>query len=168
MKNTQKIILSFVFVLGMAFLTHYFFVQRIESKERELASFSERNTTPQIKWEQKIADELSESTATQVSVKPNWQDLLVYEYLSGHYDVTVRQGQIEKMQLQPAMNGVRFQTKDFMEKFGHQIKSFATYKIERTSSNNEHVQLFDQTGSQAGSVQIQRDDKGLVKDISFQ
>lgn len=168
MKNTQKIILSFVFVLGMAFLTHYFFVQRIESKERELASFSERNTTPQIKWEQKIADELSESTATQVSVKPNWQDLLVYEYLSGHYDVTVRQGQIEKMQLQPAMNGVRFQTKDFMEKFGHQIKSFATYKIEKTSSNNEHVQLFDKTGSQAGSVQIQRDDKGLVKDISFQ
>jgi hypothetical protein len=169
MKNTQKILLSFAFVLGTAFITHYFFVQRIESQDsnRDVASFGERNSSPQIKWEQKVAEELSDSTTTQASVKPNWQDLLVYEYLSGQYDVVMRQGQIEKMQLQPSMNGVQFQTKDFIEKYGHQIKKFATYKIQ-TTNDVDQVQLFDQSGAAAGTVQIDRTDKGLVRNISFQ
>lgn len=172
MRNTQKIILSFIFVLGTAFLTHYFFIQRIETKDsetgRDVASFGERNSTPQIKWEQKIAEELSESTTLQASVKPSWHDLLVYEYLSGQYDVVVRQGQIENLKLQPSMNGVKFQTKDFIEKFGHKIKTFETYKIEPANQNDEQVQLFDKTGSVAGRVQVQRDDKGLVLNISIQ
>jgi hypothetical protein len=173
MKNTQKIILSFVFMLSTAFLTHYFFVKRLDSQSsesgRDLASFAERNSVPQIKWEQSVAEELSNSTTTQAAVtKPNWQDLLVYEYLSGHYDVIVRQGQIEALTLQSAMSGVRFQTKDFIEKYGHKIKNFTKYEIQRAAGNNEHVFLFDQSGGPAGLVQIQRDDKGLVQSIQIQ
>jgi len=176
MKNTQKIILSFIFVLGTAFLTHYFFAKQIESKERdsflaldrEVASVGERNSAPQIKWEQKVADDLSESTSTQASVKPQWQDLLVYGYLAGQYDIIVHQGQIQNLKLQPSMNGVKFQTKDFIEKFGHKIKIFVTYRIESENKNNDQVQLFDQTGSVAGLVQVQRDDKGLVQNITIQ
>lgn len=172
MKNTQKIILSFAFVLCTAFVTHFFFVQRIASKDvdsgRDVASFGERNSSPQIKWEQSIADELSNSTTTQTAVtRPNWHDLLVYEYLSGQYDVVVGQGHIEAFKLQPSMAGVKFQTKDFIEKYGRKMKTFATYKIQRTADNNEQVQLFDQSGGSAGIVQIQRDDKGLVQNISI-
>ncbi len=173
MRNIKKIVLSFTFVVGTAFVTHYFFVQRIENQDsnRDVASFGERNSSPQIKWEQKVAEELSESTTTQASVKPNWQDLLVYEYLSGQYDVVIRQGQIEKMQLQPSMTGVQFETKEFIEKYGHQIKKFATYKIQTNpdgDAKNENVQLFDQSGGAAGVIHIQRTDKGLVQNISFQ
>jgi hypothetical protein len=170
MKNTQKIILSFVFVLATAFITHYFFVQKIESEDsnRDVASFGERNSSPQIKWEQKVADELSESNATQSAVKPNWQDLLVYEYLSGQYDVVVKQGQIEKMNLQPSMSGVVFKTQDFIERYAKKIKTFASYKIDSSQSKNEIVMLFDQQGNSAGSIQIDRNDKGLVQSISIQ
>ncbi len=173
MKNIQKILLSFGFVISTAFITHYFFVQRIESKSsdslRDVASFGERNSTPQIKWEQTIAEELSNSTTTQAAVtKPNWHDLLVYEYLSGQYDLVIQQGQVEALKLQPSMNGVKFQTKDFIEKYGRKMKTFATYKIESVSGNDERVQLFDQSGGAAGIVQIQRNDKGLVQNINIQ
>lgn len=168
MRNSQKIILSFLFVLITAFLTHYFFVQRIESKDRQIASFAERNTAPQIKWEQKMAEELASSTGTHVSVKPNWQDLLVYEYLSGQYNVSVRQGQIEKLELQNSMTGVKIQTKDFVEKYVRQMKSFANYKIELENPQSELVLLFDSEGGRAGALRIERNDQGRVQNISVQ
>lgn len=172
MKNTQKIILSFAFVLGIAFFTHYFFVQRIETKEngtdRDVASFGERNSGPQIKWEQKIAEELSDSKTTQASVKPNWHDLLVYEYLSGQYDISVHQGRIEKMQLQSTMSGVKFMTKDFIEKYGRKMKNFVTYKIDSENAHLEVVRLYDQQGADAGTVKIERSDEGLVQNILIQ
>ncbi len=168
MKNSQKIILSFVFVLVTAFLTHYFFVQRVESKDRDIASFGERNSTPQIKWEQKVAEELANSAGTQVSAKPNWHDLLVYEYLSGQYNVSVKQGHIEKLELQPSMTGVKIKTKDFVEKYGRQMKTFANYKIESENPQSELVLFFDQQGGRAGVMRIERNDKGLVQNISIQ
>lgn len=172
MKNTQKILLSFLFVVGTAFLTHYFFVQRIESKDkgdnRDVASFGERNSMSQIKWEQTLADDLATSTTTQTSVKPSWHDLLVYEYLSGQYDVVVKQGQIEKLKLQPAMNGVKFQTSEFVEKYGRKIKNFATYKLDSADKKNETVQFFDQQGASAGLIKIERNDDGLVQNITVQ
>ena len=168
MKNTQKIILSFVFVVGTAFMTHYFFVQRIESKDRDVASFGERNSMSQIKWEQTLADDLASSTTTQTSVKPSWHDLLVYEYLSGQYDVVVRQGQIETLKLQPSMMGVKFNTSEFVEKYGRKIKNFATYKVDASDKKNETVQFYDQQGTSAGLIKIERNDEGLVQNIVVQ
>ena len=173
MKNAQKIILSFIFVLSTAFITHYFFVQRIDAKatgaDRDLASFAERNSAPQIRWEQKIADELSESASTQAAVtKPSWHDLLVYEYLSGQYDIVVKQGQIEALRLQPSMTGVQFKTTEFIEKYVHKMKKFATYKIQTSDQNNQNIELFDLSGSTAGHIQIQRNDDGLVQNILIQ
>jgi hypothetical protein len=168
MKNTQKIILSFVFVIAISFVTHYFFVERIETKDRELASFAERSSVPQIKWEQKIAEELSSSATTQGAVKPSWQDLMVYEYLAGQYDVVVKQGHIEKMQLQPSMSGVKFQTQEFIEKYVRKMKTFSRYQTEFQNSNSEVIEFFDQQGASAGRLKIDRDDKGLVQVISLQ
>lgn len=168
MKNSQKIMISFGFVLVTAFLTHYFFVQRVETKDREIASFGERNSTPQIKWEQKVAEELASSEGTQVSVKPSWHDLLVYEYLAGQYNISMRQGQIEKLELQSSMKGVKIKTKDFIEKYGRQMKTFASYKIESENPQSEIVMFFDQQGGNAGTVRIERNDQGLVQNISIQ
>ncbi len=175
MRNSKKIILAFVAVLAIAFLTNFFFVQKFSTDSttgRQTASFGERNSTSQIKWEQKLAEEISrnanESRAVQVAQKPNWQDLLIYEYLGGEYDLSVQQGQIEKLRVQENREGVRFNTKDFVEKYGHKIKNFSSYKILTVDGATERIELQDQAGQSAGHMLIERNDQGRVQSVVFQ
>ena len=168
MKNTQRIILSFVFVLGIAFFTHFFFVQRIENQNRDVASFGERNSSGQIKWEQKVAEELAGTGSVQGSQKLSWHDALVYEYLAGQYSVDIKQGHIQKLELQGQMDGVRFTTKEFIDKFGPKIKNYSQYKINQLDQTTEKVELVDSVGHPAGAFVIQRNDQGRVQSISVQ
>ncbi len=168
MKNTQRIILSFVFVLGIAFLTHFFFVQRVENQNRGVASFGERNSTGQIKWEHKVAEELAQQNQFQGSQKVSWHDSLVYEYLAGQYNIDIKQGQIQRLELQGQMDGVRFKTEEFVEKYGPKMKNYAKFKINKVDALTEKVELTDASGAAAGSFVIQRNDQGRVQAISIQ
>ena len=167
--------ISFVSVLVLAFLTHYFFVQKFsddQSVDRQTASFGERNSASQIKWEQRLAEEISrdggQNGSVKFSQKPNWQDLLVYEFLGGEYDLTVQQGQIEKLRVQENRNGIKFSTKEFVEKYGHKIKNFSTYKIVTVDGATERIELQDQSGQSAGHMLIERNDQGRVQSVVFQ
>jgi hypothetical protein len=159
----MKIILSLVAIIATAFLTHHFFISRLDHSGREVAAFSERNNAGQIKWEHKVAGELaSNKDKIQASVKPNWQDQLAYEFFMGQYDISAESGQIQKISLQKSMNGVNFNSDQFMEKFGHQIKTYSSYKKSQTDDKIEVIDLFDSSGLLAGSFHIVRNQDGKV------
>lgn len=165
MKTNTKIIFSLATVLVTAFLTHYFFISKIDETGREVAAFSERNNPQQIKWEQTVAEELSKKSngqKLQNSVKPSWQDQLAYEFFRGQYDISVDDGQINKISLQNSMDGVNFTADEMIEKFGHQLKSFSTYKKNQISAKTESVNLFNDQGVVVGSFEIVRADDGRV------
>ncbi|MBC7752907.1 MAG: hypothetical protein H7Z71_01635 [Moraxellaceae bacterium] len=159
----MKIILSLVAIVATAFLTHHFFISRLDNSDREVAAFSERNNAGQIKWEHQVAGELaSNKDKIQASVKPNWQDQLAYEFFKGQYDISAESGQIQKISLQKSADGVTFSADQFMEKFGHQIKNYSTYKKNQTDGKTEIIDLFDNSGLLAGSFHIIRNDDGRV------
>lgn len=159
----MKIILSLVAIVATAFLTHHFFISKLDNSGREVAAFSERNNAGQIKWEHQVAGELaSNKDKIQASVKPNWQDQLAYEFFMGQYDISSESGQIQKISLQKSMNGVTFSADQFMEKFGRQLKPYSSYKINRTDEKTEIIDLFDNSGLLAGSFHIIRNDDGRV------
>lgn len=169
MKNVTKIILSFVFVVGISFLTHFMFVKNIQQSEgRQVANFGERDSAGQIKWEQKIAQELSNGAGyTQSATKPSWHDLLVYEYLAGRYNVSMTQGQVQTILLQDAAIGINFKTKEFVETFGRKIKTFSSYRLNQLDGSTEEISLIDQSGQGAGSFTIKRNDQGLVQAVDI-
>ncbi len=159
----MKIILSLVAIVATAFLTHHFFISKLDNSGREVAAFSERNNAGQIKWEHKVAQDLATNKdKIQASVKPNWQDQLAYEFFMGQYDISAESGQIQKISLQKSANGVNFSSDQFMEKFGHQIKAYSTYKKSQTDDKTEVIDLFDNSGLLAGSFHIVRNEDGKV------
>ncbi len=165
----MKIILSLIVILACAFFTHHFFIAKLDSSDREVAAFSERNNAGQIKWEQKIAGELSNNKEKiQASVKPNWQDQLAYEFFMGQYDISTESGQIHKISLQKSMGGVSLSSDQFIAKFGHQLKDFASYKKNQKDGQTEVIDLFDKTGAVSGSFQIIRNDDGKVVEFTVQ
>jgi hypothetical protein len=163
----MKIILSLSFVVLTAFLTHQFYVLKLNQNEagREVAAFNERNSDHQVKWEQNIAHELSNSKEhVQVAVRPNWQDQMSYEFLQGQYDVVSENGQIQKLVIQDSKSGIIFNAKDFMSQFGPQIRLYDSYQISK-NLNRETINLYDKSGQAAGSFEITRDDKGYVTEV---
>lgn len=166
----MKIILSFVVVIVSAFLTHQLFISKIDdSQNRDVANFAERNSAGQIQWEHQVADELAQNKAgVQVAVRPNWQDQLAYEFFMGQYDISLNGGQIQKITLQKSMRGVPLSTDQFIKKYGHQLKDFATYKRQQIDSQTETVDLFDKTGLTSGRFQIIRNDEGRVIEFLVQ
>lgn len=166
---SMKIILSLALVVVSAFLTHYFFINKLESTDnRGVAAFSERNNAQQIKWEHQVAEELADNKAqVQVAVRPNWQDQLAYEFFMGQYDITFDRGQIQKISLQKSMNGVSFTADQFMEKFGRQMKDFASYKKTQSDSKTENINLYDKAGTAVGGFQIIRDENGKVTEFTI-
>lgn len=162
----MKIILIIGFLIGAAFLTDHFLISKMNQSDREVAAFGERNTDQQIKWEQNIANELSKNKENvQVSVKPNWQDQMMYDFLKGQYDVKIKDGQLEKLTLQSSQEGVNFAVQDFIQKFGSQLKSYESYQISKNSSEQEVVNFFSKTGEKSGSLEIMRNNKGQVQEI---
>lgn len=159
----MKIILSLVAIVATAFLTHHFFISKLDNSGREVAAFSERNNAGQIKWEHKVAADLATNKdKIQASVKPNWQDQLAYEFFMGQYDISSESGQIQKISLQKSMNGISFSADQFMSKFGHQIKDYTSYKKSQTDDKTEVIDLYDKSGLLAGSFHIVRNEDGKV------
>lgn len=159
----MKIILSLVAILVTAFLTHHFFISKLNDSDRDVAAFSERNNANQIKWEHAVAEDLSKNKeGLQNSIKPNWQDQLAYEFFRGQYDISVNDGQIQKISLQKSMNGVTFTAEQFLEKFGHQMKDFATFKKNQIDAKTESISLYNGSGAVAGTFEIVRNEDGRV------
>ena len=176
MKNSKQIIVSMLFVVGIAFSTHYFFISQMETQnsdsDRGLASFGERNSSGQIKWEQNVAKEISSDLESQNQLqKPTlmgWQDKLVYEFLRGKYNVEIKQGFIEKLTLQDQENGIELNVDQFMKTYGSQLKNYKQYELKKVDALNENIELYDQSGQAAGLISITKDDQGRVVTITIQ
>ncbi len=165
----MKAVLSLGGILLVAFVTNHFFISKIDQTDRGVANFSERNNPKQIKWEHQVAADLAANKeSVQASVKPNWQDQLVYEVLMGQYDIQTQNGMIQKISLQQSMQGVSVTTQQFVERFGKKIKDFDSYKINKVSSSEEQVQLFDKAGSSSGSFSIKRNESGRLINFDIQ
>ena len=176
MKNSNQIIVSLLFVVGIAFSTHYFFIGQMKNQnsdsDRGLASFGERNSSGQIKWEQNVAQEISSDLENQNQLqKPTlmgWQDKLVYEFLRGKYNVEIKQGSIEKLTLQDQESGIELNVDQFMKSYGAQLKKFTKYELRKIDDQNEQVELFDQSGQASGIISFTKNDQGLVTEIKIQ
>lgn len=172
MRNPNKrIILSLAFVIAIAFLTHYFFINNIDHQQdgREVASFGERNSAGQIKWEQNLAKDLSEGkNRPQLPAQVSWQDVFVYEFLRGQYNISVKQGQIEKITLQDQQQGFSIDMNKFMSDYGPKIKKYSRFEIKKINDQSDVVELKDVTGQNAGSFLFNKNDQGHVVEIVVQ
>ena len=176
MKNSKQIIVSLLFVVGIAFSTHYFFIGQMETQnsdsDRGLASFGERNSSGQNKWEQNVANEISSDLENKNQLqKPTlmgWQDKLVYEFLRGKYNVEIKQGFIEKLTLQDQESGIELNVDQFMKAYGSQLKNFTKYQVKKIDDLNEQAELFDQSGQASGVISFTKNDQGLVTEIKIQ
>ena len=167
MKN--KILLSLAFVIGTAFVTQQFFVSRLQEKDREVASYGERNSVQQIKWEQNLAKDLSSGKVkTQMPSQLSWQDVFVYEFLRGQYNLTLRQGHIEKITLQDQQEGFSIDEHQFMSDYGQKMKIYSKYDIKKIDDKSDLVELKDAAGQSAGSFLFNRNDQGRVTEIVVQ
>ncbi len=164
----KKIILLSAFV-ATTFLIHYFYISKLDQSGREVAAFAERNSDQQVKWEQKIASELSNNKEqVQVAVKPNWQDQLVYEFFKGQYDVVSENGQIQKLTLQNTQPGVFLNSMDLIKRFGADLKSYDSYQVSTSGPNSEEIKLFDKSKKQIGVFKIFLNDKGAIQEFIVQ
>jgi len=166
MKNSIKVSGSVVFVILIAFSTYHFFISKIESRERQVASFGERNSIQQIKWEQNLAKDIaSQDTNAKIPVTVSWQDTFVYEYLKGQYTVSMNQGNIQSVKLQGQKTGLALDVSKFMNQYARNMKNFAKYEIKNVGPSSEKVELKDQKGQSAGSFLFNKNDQGLVTEI---
>lgn len=167
--NKNKIFVALVGVIAIAFATHYFFVKNIEDKEREVASFGERNSAEQIKWEQNLARDLSAGKVkTQLGSQVSWQDVFVYEFLRGQYNVSVKQGQIDRITLQEQHQGFAIDVNQFMKDYGSKIKNFSKFEVKKVDPQQDIVELIDASGHDAGAFLFNRNDQGRVTEIVVQ
>ena len=166
MTKPNKIFVSLVGIIAIAFTTHYFFVSHIEDSERGVASFGERNSVDQIKWEHNLARDLAAGKVkTQLSSTVSWQDVFVYEFLRGQYNVSVKQGQIEKITLQDQQEGFVIDINQFMKDYGPKMKNFSKFEVKRVDAKQDVVELVDASGSRAGAFLFNRNDQGRVTEI---
>lgn len=169
MTKPNKIFVALVGVIAIAFATHYFFVQHIEENDREVASFGERNSAEQIKWEQSLARDLATGKVkTQLASQVSWQDIFVYEFLRGQYNISVKQGQIDRITLQEQHEGFAIDVNQFMKDYGSKIKNFSKFEIKKIDSKQDIVELLDASGSNAGTFLFNRNDQGRVTEIVVQ
>lgn len=169
MTKPNKIFTSLVGVIAIAFTTHYFFVSHIEDNDREVASFGERNSVDQIKWEQNLARDLAAGKVkTQLPSQVSWQDVFVYEFLRGQYNISMKQGQIEKITLQDQQEGSVIDINQFMKDYGSKIKNFTKFEVKKIDAKQEIVELTDSSGGNAGAFLFNRNDQGRVVEITVQ
>lgn len=169
MTKPNKIFLSLAGVIAIAFTTHYFFVSHIEENDREVASFGERNSVEQIKWEHNLARDLAAGKVkTQPPSQISWQDVFVYEFLRGQYDVSVKQGQIEKITLQNQHEGFAIDINQFMKDYGSKMKNYSKFEVKKIDGKQDIVELHDASGHDAGAFLFNRNDQGRVTEIVVQ
>lgn len=164
-----KVIQSLAFVILIAFVTHYFFVSQIQSKDRDVASYGERNSVEQIQWEQNLAKDLAEGKMKALMPsKVSWQDVFFYEFLKGQYNISMSKGVVEKISLQNQQEGVEINISEFMSVFGPKFKNYSKFQTIKNSNNSETVELQDSSGQSAGQFLFQRNDQGRVVEIVIQ
>lgn len=169
MRKPNKIFLSLVAVIAIAFATHYFFVNHIEENDREVASFGERNSVEQIKWEQNLARDLAAGKVkTQLPSQVSWQDVFVYEFLRGQYNISLKEGQIDRITLQDQQEGFAIDVNQFMKDYGSKIKKFSKFEVKKVDAKQDIVELSDASGHDAGAILINRNDLGRVTEIVIQ
>lgn len=166
MKKPNQVFVSLVAVIVIAFVTHYFFVQHIEENDREVASFGERNSVEQIKWEQNLARDLAAGKVkTQLSAQVSWQDVFLYEFLRGQYNVALKEGQIERITLQGQQEGFAIDIAQFMNEYGSKIRTFTKFEIKKIDEKQDVVQLKNASGQDVGAFLFSRNDLGRVIEI---
>lgn len=169
MTKPNKIFVSLVGVIAVAFATHYFFVKHIEEQDRDVASFGERNSVDQIKWEQNLARDLAEGKVkTQLSSQVSWQDVFVYEFLRGQYNISLKQGQIDRITLQEQHEGFAIDVNQFMKDYGAKIKNYSKYEVKKIDAKQDVIVLQDASGHDAGAFLFNRNDQGRVTEIVVQ
>jgi len=165
----NKIFISLVGVIAIAFATHYFFVSNIEEKDREVASFGERNSVDQIKWEHNLARDLAAGKVkTQLPSQVSWQDVFVYEFLRGQYNISLQQGQIDRITLQDQHEGFAIDVNQFMKDYGSKMKNFTKFEVKKIDAKQDIVELIDASGHDAGAFLFNRNDQGRVAEIVVQ
>lgn len=164
-----KLFGSFALVLIMGVVGNQVFVLAMKSSgDREIANFLDRNSSEQINWEQQRALEISKTDLISQPESPTWIDRLAFEYLAGKYNLKIENGQLLKIELKESVLGERFDTQEFLDKFGVELSPFSTFKITHIDSNIEVADLFNKQGARVSSVRFKRDSDGRVTQISIE
>lgn len=168
MNKTVKIYLSFLFLVITAFGTHQFFSYRLETKNRNIASFMDRTSGQQVQWEQQVAKDISTMKPKATGLKRSEKDQLFFEFLQGQYNYRAIGEKDRLIELSESNEGVVIDTKSFVEKFGQQLQNFSTFEITPLHEKEEKVSLMDQYGAPTGFFIIHRNDQGRVQTILIQ
>jgi len=159
---------SLLFVIATAFISYQFFISKLQAKDRQVASFGERNSSDQIKWEQNVAQELSNADAisVQTPTKINWQDSFLYEYLRGQYTISLKKGSIYSIKVQDQKLGLKLDISAFMSAYARNMKEFSDYEVKVIDAKTDQVDLKDRAGQLTGHFIFTKDDQGLVTEIT--
>ena len=164
-----KLFGSFALVVVMGVVGNQVFVLAMKSSgDREIANIFDRNSSEQINWEHQRALEISKTDLISHSESPSWIDRLSFEYLAGKYNLKIENGQVSSIELKESVLGQRFDTQDFLDKFGLELSPFSTFKITHIDSNIEVADLFNKQGARVSSIRINRDSDGRVTKISLE
>jgi hypothetical protein len=165
-----KLLGSFVLVLIMGIVGNQVFIRAMqpEGGDREIANIFDRNSSEQMNWERQRALEISKSDLISQSQAPSWVDKLAFEYLAGKYNLKVAKGQISTIELKDNVLGQRFDTQEFLDKFGLELSPFTNFKITHIDSNIEVADLFNQQGARVSTIRIIRDSDSRVTKISVE
>lgn len=169
---TQKTttVLAMAFVIVASVLVNELVMKATSDKERDVASFGERFEPKQIKWEQELANSISQDdkAKTILATKPNLQERLLFQILEGRYEAQATNGKIHKITLLPNQAPLEIKTSDFMKEYSAVSKEFDVYEVEATSALEDSVKLKKKSGEVVGNLVINRDDKGRVIGVEVQ
>lgn len=169
--NQKKLtIVTLVVVIAGAVLVNEFIVRAgVKDKDREVASFGERFTPEQIKWEQELANTVAkDSGKIVVGAKPSQNEKFLFEALEGKYDAQVVDGKLLKISLIQNMLPLELNTDDLLKKYSAVFKGAKGFEKSTVDAQTEAVVLKNADGKSIGNVLIHRNGDGRVLDIAIQ
>lgn len=148
-------------------------IMRSSSKEqdRELASFGERFSPEQIKWEQELARSVSKETSgkTVIGAKPSLNEKFLYEALAGRYQASlVNEGKFLKISLLPNQNALELPIENLIRDYSSIFKNAKSFAKVSSNNNVDQLILKNNAGQEIGKVLVLKNDEGRVLNIEIQ
>lgn len=131
---------------------------------RKVASFGERNEPEQIKWEQELAQTVSQDTngSSRVAKKPTKVDRLMFEMLEGKYEAELNQGVVSRLIVQRNQTPITMDTESFLKSYGSILRSYDHYESSRLDPLHESIKLKNKSGENVGQFIIERDSSNRI------
>ena len=169
MKQNIKFLMFACGSIVMAAVTFNLSKKMNISNGRDVASFTERDSSHQINWEQNLAKELSNGKqASLPTMKIGWKDEMMFEFFKGQYAFHYfPNGEIQKIKLQNSQEGILFNSEDFFKKFAPSLNANSQFKVISDTSNKTLIE-FNLVSGKSRQMTIEKNANGHAVEVQFE